>query len=94
MTPRKHAETIKKWADGAEVQIYSLSRGEWVDVAAPYWMDDANYRIKPATVRFRNYLRKSKISEKIFVEIARHKDEPMYEEGFIKWLGDWQEVEV
>lgn len=47
LQPRKHAELIKAWADGAEIQ-YKDSY-EWYDCAnAPAWEDNTEYRIKPA----------------------------------------------
>tara|TARA_R110000822_G_scaffold292210_1_gene414194 strand:- start:3 stop:269 length:267 start_codon:yes stop_codon:yes gene_type:complete len=55
-TPQKHAETIKAWADGAEIEI-RLSHGEWSLVAYPAW-GGAEYRIKPEpnpdVVEYRN----------------------------------------
>ena len=47
--PHKHAELIKAWADGAEIQI-SVSRGElWEDAQPNFlvWNDEYQYRIKP-----------------------------------------------
>lgn len=43
--PRKHSELIKKWADGAEIQINH--EGNWLNVSFPVWNDDYNYRLKP-----------------------------------------------
>ncbi|MFM7896671.1 MAG: hypothetical protein ACKO8L_12260 [Flavobacterium sp.] len=45
--PHKHAELIKAWADGAEIQYQH--RGEWYDVHgnSPTWESHTNYRIKP-----------------------------------------------
>lgn len=45
MTPRKHAELIKAWADGAEIQ-YRYGN-HWVDVSCPAWLDSDIYRLKP-----------------------------------------------
>lgn len=47
--PHVHAELIKAWADGAEIQFYSSSRDKWVDLAgfAPLWCEVSKYRIKP-----------------------------------------------
>ncbi len=45
--PRKYAELIKAWADGAEIQVRGLSSGEWVDCQNPYWAGCYEYRIKP-----------------------------------------------
>ena len=48
-TPRKHAELIKAWADGAEIEVNCPKNG-WGYVSYPYWCDDreeSDYRIKP-----------------------------------------------
>lgn len=43
--PHKHAEFIKAWADGAEIQFWD---GSWYDVGTnPSWCVDRKYRIKP-----------------------------------------------
>ena len=42
----RHAELIKSWADGAEVQ-YKNDFGEWWDANNPLWSEDVDYRIKP-----------------------------------------------
>ena len=44
MKPHKHAELIKAWADGAEIQ--RKVHGEWED-CQPKWDEYADYRIKP-----------------------------------------------
>ena len=49
----KHAELIKAWADGAEIQIkrYNYDCGVyWHDLGndePPIWLDEYEYRIKP-----------------------------------------------
>ena len=45
-TPRKHADVIKAWADGAEVQYQSKIDNVWYSVSAPFFAFDA-MRIKP-----------------------------------------------
>lgn len=48
MKPHKHAELIKAWADGAEIQIFDPESQAWVDDDLPIiWHDDMRYRIKP-----------------------------------------------
>lgn len=48
MKPHKHAKLIKAWADGHEVQFKTPGEG-WVSVGDyPCWMDNQEYRIKPA----------------------------------------------
>ena len=41
----KHAELIKAWADGAEIQRLHL--GQWFDCKSPSWAEYYEYRIKP-----------------------------------------------
>ena len=47
MKPHKHAEIIKAWADGAEIQMKSKIDGRWWDCNDPEWDGDYEYRIKP-----------------------------------------------
>jgi len=55
MKPHKHAELIKAWADGAEIQyryyMHTSSKGdihsEWMNEENPDWNLDREYRIKP-----------------------------------------------
>ena len=49
MKPHKHAELIKAWADGAEIQYrYKCEREPWYDVYHPDWSrQEVEYRIKP-----------------------------------------------
>jgi hypothetical protein len=53
MKPHKHAELIKAWADGADIQIQLLVgnelKPEWHDDYDPRWADNRKYRIKPET---------------------------------------------
>jgi hypothetical protein len=101
-TPHKHAAVIKAWADGHKVQLKSESNGLWVDVEAssPRWLEDLQYRIKPNTIKYRNFLWKSVVCHSaeptvLSVTEAEYADKPRESwEGFIRWIGDWQEVEV
>ena len=51
MKPHKHAELIKAWADGAEIQWagahYKDGTKRWTTIENPMWDEDAEYRIKP-----------------------------------------------
>ena len=53
MKPQKHAELIKAWADGAEIQKRGLIGSptytpDWEDEENPRWLNDYwEYRIKP-----------------------------------------------
>ena len=45
--PHVHAECIKAWAEGEQIQ-YRNRRGEWVDCTAyPLWSTLGDYRVKP-----------------------------------------------
>lgn len=50
--PHKHAELIKKWADGAIIQYKDWARGEWVTCTEnkPTWNEQSEYRVKPVKV--------------------------------------------
>ena len=45
--PHKHAELIKLWADGAEVEVMRESNGVWGSTPTPIWDPARKYRIKP-----------------------------------------------
>lgn len=54
----KHADLIKAWADGAEVEYLSFTK-EWIALQNPSWREDSEYRIKPEPkpdVSFYGYL--------------------------------------
>ena len=46
-TPHKHAELIKAWADGAEIECLVQPSNTWELRVQPTWSIDATYRIKP-----------------------------------------------
>ena len=47
MDQHPHAELIKLWADGAEIQVFKESWGEWRTKQNPEWIECLEYRIKP-----------------------------------------------
>lgn len=48
-TPHKHAEIIKAWADGAEIEMRSqlVCSNKWLACPQPEWRVGFEYRIKP-----------------------------------------------
>ena len=46
MKPHVHAELIKQWADGAEIEYYSTIDNCWWFCASPDWTPNTRYRIK------------------------------------------------
>lgn len=50
--PHIHANLIKKWADGATIQV-KVKENEWQDLEIPTWIPEFEYRVKPEKIRFR-----------------------------------------
>ena len=46
-TPHKHAEIIKAWADGAEIEWYDPISKAWYAMKAPSWSIHTEYRVRP-----------------------------------------------
>ena len=46
----KHADLIKAWADGAQIEVKHPSNGSWWDANPPCWDTNYKYRIKPEPV--------------------------------------------
>ena len=46
-TPHKHAELIKAWADGAEIEYFLKHYDQWITTSNPAWLLRDKYRIKP-----------------------------------------------
>jgi hypothetical protein len=42
--PHKHAELIKKWADGAKIEYYDNLEEDWFGIADPHWNLSVQYR--------------------------------------------------
>ena len=47
LTPHKHAELIKLWADGVEIEFWSEFNEGWLRDTSPTWQNHYKYRIKP-----------------------------------------------
>lgn len=48
MKPHKHSALIKAWADGAEIEMYYIPFGKWMEEdGTPSWDKNIEYRIKP-----------------------------------------------
>lgn len=47
MKPRKHAELIKAWADGAEIEYKDKYLSQWTGTDRPCWHESTTYRVKP-----------------------------------------------
>lgn len=49
--PHKHADVIKAWADGAEIQTRDIG-GTWVECNDPRWFEVSEYRTKPEPTKY------------------------------------------
>ena len=50
MKPHVHAEVIKAWADGAEIEYRHDNSDDWAVADSPRWYEGVYYRVKPKTV--------------------------------------------
>lgn len=89
MKLRKHADLIKAWADGHEIQRYSIAAGEWQDVHLSWYPGDA-YRIKPERKRYRVAEMSSATTT---VDNERQAKSLEDYNLFIRWLTDWVEYD-
>lgn len=49
--PKKHADVIKAWADGFDIQVRNSETSDiWYDTESPDWDETLEYRVKPAKV--------------------------------------------
>jgi len=48
--PHKHAELIKQWADGAEIEREAGYK--WIVTPYPSWYDHLIYRVKPQPLEY------------------------------------------
>lgn len=50
MKPHVHAEVIKAWADGAEIEFRHAQHHPWEAASNPTWTINSEYRVKPKAV--------------------------------------------
>jgi len=96
--PHKHAALIKAWADNPQLEVQFRGAGCqsscWYNMSPtqPDW-SHSEVRIKPKTIKYRLFLWGHPTTREISVE-STAVDMMIPCGGFIKWLGDWQEVVV
>lgn len=73
--PHKHAELIKAWADGAEIEFLQVD--VWKSCSNfPRWDDDTKYRVKPKPkVKKWRWVTKNKITDALGVTGMHIRDE-------------------
>ena len=64
MKPHKHAEVIKAWADGAEIEFRFSRDGLWKPCKnnCPGWLEGTQYRVKPKNIVLDRYLHISELN--------------------------------
>lgn len=95
--PHKHAEVIKAWADGAEVQFrdpHGKLFQSWTNVArCPSWDTSLEYRVKLQTKKIRVALHKNSGSAPTAVLWNQSFEFVENRQDFIKWISDVIEYE-
>ena len=98
--PHKHADLIKAWADNPQLEFQFRGAGCqsncWYNMSPsnPDW-SVSEVRIKPKTIKYRLALF-GKLTNSTYVVAVNEASETATKgsDNFIKWLGDWVEVEV
>ena len=96
-TPKKHQhyDAIVAWAEGKPIQYRSKPSDPWKPVFNPGWFASYEYRVKPEGIKYRLYLYQL-FEQPAEVLTCAPDDYKKVESllGFVRWLGDWKEVEV
>ena len=96
--PHVHAEVIKAWADGKQIQMKSELTVGWVDLLVPHpsWHLTTEYRVKPKTIRYRVALLDDGVGYPYPYAVAS--DDVAHrvygQSNFKRWLTDWTEAEA
>ena len=82
MKPHKHAELIKAWADGGQLQYKPTKSDTWSNIPFASWDQDGEYRIKPEP---------PKEEEPQYLYAYRHVDTSkiMMSPTFLRDTSDW-----
>ena len=78
-TPRIHAEMIKAWADGYQIESFNTEHQEWFLNPDPNWSPDVEYRVRPGVLESK---RKEPVFAEYFVRVERDPLEPDYVDLF------------
>jgi hypothetical protein len=89
----KHAELIKAWADGAEIQV-KAHKLIWEDRKNPLWDTDSEYRIKPESDVVKHFFVESHFWAGIRLSEASQLDTPVLSITFDGETGKLKSAEV
>jgi len=92
LVPHKHAECIKAWADGAEIEVRSDGYDTWESIEMPTWFNCLEYRIKPQPVIVKQYTFFDRIEKYVRTKQDLNNmtpqvwyDEPATREEMLEW---------
>lgn len=102
MNKHKHYDVIMAWAEGKPIQFRTRTGASWIDWLdhlSPAWNAAVDYRVKPATMRYRVALLSHGADIGGYYTHAcsyedNERDNREAWTSFVRWLGDWQEVVV
>ena len=92
----KHAELIKAWADGAEIQMRQLLNNEnWIDINLPFH-ESFIYRIKPKKITVWDWLVKTSSTSTVgyYPGYSEESIKALYPDGEIFQRIDGTEKEI
>ncbi len=92
----KHAEVIRAYADGHEIQCYDVENDRWFDTAKPSFVLNVSYRVKPEPKKhkYRVALFSSDTDTWTRTEESSVAGVCTGYRHFVRYLTDWIEVEV
>lgn len=85
----KHQALIDEKKNNPLLQIQWELNVQWIDIENPVWFENQNYRAKPRpkTLKFRGYLDIDVNIRLVAIDASQRSD-------FVRWLGDWEEMEI
>jgi hypothetical protein len=65
-TKHIHAEVIKAWADGEEIEMFIASIQQWHHAQTPMWDTTTRYRVKPKNIVVKRAVRFNAFSDCVY----------------------------
>jgi hypothetical protein len=100
--PHKHAELIKAWVEGAEIEWVYATQGDgtklWAAIPHPVWYESHEYRIKPEPKPDRSVLMNFKPSKDfpmaLVLDWCKEHEQPTLKLTFDGETGELKSAEV
>jgi hypothetical protein len=91
--PHPHRDMIIEWANTGKPVYYRTSEGIWELIKCPNWFEGNEYSFDPPKEKIKYRVA---LMEEGTMTADSEKDEMDLKKSnnFVKWLTDWQEVEV